>query len=372
MAEIMKTGFPGSYRSGEVEFLLSPLQMETTSLEDRERLIQSGQRHYSEMIGPEDAPNRERLRLFRRALESNGNRFAYDIAALADGILASTPGGEVTLVSIARAGTPVGVLLLRRIRQIAPQLRTTHYSISVIRDRGVDLAALERILQSHQPESLRFIDGWTGKGTIATELKNSLAQWKKGPRGLNSGLWVPLDVSGVATAAASNRDYLIPCSLLGGTISGLVSRSVLPRSSENHPGFHGCVILGHLRRYDLSRWFVDHMAKRVAMTPSAGGGFLFGNDLARQGAANQCLRAMLDRYRLSDVNRIKLGIGETVRVLLRRLPKVVLMSTTIGGDDANLIEELAAIRGVPVQSEEDLHFSAVAVIDDADTKVTKR
>ena len=372
MAEIMKKGFPGSYRSGEVEFLLSPLQMETTSLEDRERLIQSGQRHYSEMIGPEDAPNRERLRLFRRALESNGDRFAYDIAALADGILASTPGGEITLVSIARAGTPVGVLLLHRIRQIAPLLRATHYSISVIRDRGADLIALERILKSHQPESLRFVDGWTGKGTIASELRNSLAQWKKGPPGLNSGLWVPLDVSGVATAAASNCDYLIPSSLLGGTISGLVSRSVLPRISENQPGFHGCVLLGHLRRYDLSRWFVDHMAERVSMIPSSVRKFLSGNDPARQKVARQCLRTMLDRYCISDVNRIKLGIGETVRVLLRRLPKVVLMSPTISRDDGILIEELAAIRGVPVQIEEDLYFSAVAVIDDAGTKVTKR
>jgi hypothetical protein len=368
----MNSGFPGSYRSGEVEFLLSPLQMETTSLEDRERLIQSGQRHYSEMIGPEDAPNRERIRLFRRAMESNGDRFAQDIAALAEAIVASTPGGEITLVSIARAGTPVGVLLLRRIRQIAPRLQTTHYSISVIRDRGVDIAALERILQSHPPESLRFIDGWTGKGTIASELRNSLAQWKKGPRGLNSGLWVPLDVSGVAMAASSNRDYLIPSALLGGTISGLVSRSVLPRMSENQPGFHGCVILGHLRRYDLTRWFVDHMAERVSMIASAGGAPLFGNDLARQSAASQCLHAMLNRYRISDVNRIKLGIGETVRVLLRRLPKVVLMSPTISRDDGSLIEELAATRGVPVQIEEDLYFSAVAVIDDAGTKVTKR
>jgi hypothetical protein len=48
------------------------------------------------------------------------------------------------------------------------------------------------------------------------------------------------------------------------------------------------------------------------------------------------------------------------------------MSPTISRDDGILIEELAAIRGVPVQIEEDLYFIAVAVIDDAGTKVTKR
>jgi hypothetical protein len=371
MAVIMNAGFSGSYQPGEVAFLLRPLQLETTSLQERERLIQSGQCHYSEMIGPEDAPTRERLRLFRRALAVNEDQFANDIAKLADGIVSSVIGDEVTLVSIARAGTPVGVLLLYRLRQIAPHLRVAHYSISVIRDRGVDTVALENILKWHQPESLRFVDGWTGKGTIASELRRSLARWTQGPRGLNSGLWVPLDVSGVAAGAASNRDYLIPSSLLGGTISGLVSRSVLPRTRINQPDFHGCVLLGHLRRYDLSRWFIDHMTKKVSIIPpgSAGDG-LFGSDLARQNAASQCLRVMLDRYRLSDVNRIKLGIGETVRVLLRRLPKVVLMNNAINEDDAGLIEELAAARGVPVRREEDLFFSAVAVIENADSTTT--
>jgi hypothetical protein len=373
MAEIMNGGFSGSYRSGEVEFLLRPLQLETTLLKERERLIQSGQRHYSEMIGPEDAPTRERLRLFRRALATNGDRFASDISRLADGIVSSLSGDEVTLVSIARAGTPVGVLLLHRLRQIAPHLRSVHYSISVIRDRGVDTAALKEILKSHHPASVRFVDGWTGKGTIAAELKKSLAKWQQVPDGINSGLWVPLDVSGVAAAAASNRDYLIPCALLGGTISGLVSRSVLPKGSENQAEFHGCVLLGHLRRYDLSRWFVDYMTRKVSIIPQGiAGAPLFGNDLAMQNSASQCLREMLDRYRLSDVNRIKLGIGETVRVLLRRLPKVVLMNNAISEADAGLIEELAAIRGIPVQREEDLYFSAVAVIENADSVVTKR
>jgi hypothetical protein len=305
-------------------------------------------------------------------MAANEERFATDIAKLADGIIASMTGDEVTLVSIARAGTPVGVLLFHRLRQIAPHLRTTHFSISVIRDRGVDTAALTKILESHQAESVRFVDGWTGKGTIASELKMSLGKWNEVPADLNSGLWVPLDVSGVATAAASNSDYLIPCSLLGGTISGLVSRSVLPGTSENKPAFHGCVHLGHLRRYDLSKWFVDYMTKKVSVIPpDTTGVTLYGIDREKQNSARQCLRLMLDRYRLSDVNRIKIGIGETVRVLLRRLPKVVLMNNAINQDDASMIEELAAIRGVPVLREEDLLFSAVAVIANAKSKTSE-
>ena len=39
------------------------------------------------------------------------------------------------------------------------------------------------------------------------------------------------------------------------------------------------------------------------------------------------------------------------------------MNTSISEDDAGLIEDLAAIRGVPVHREKDLYFSAVAVIE---------
>ena len=64
--------FSGSYAPDEVTFLLRRLRLETTPLEQREQKIQSGHSHYSEMIGPEDAPTRERLRLFRECLVTNG------------------------------------------------------------------------------------------------------------------------------------------------------------------------------------------------------------------------------------------------------------------------------------------------------------
>jgi hypothetical protein len=361
----------GSYRPGEVEFLLRPMQLEDTPLEERERLIQSGRTHYSEMIGPEDAPTRERLSLFRQCLNANGARFAADLSSLADTLAASaTAKVELTLVSIARAGTPVGVLLLHRLRRIAPRLKLAHYSISVIRDRGVDHAALSHILDRHPAESVRFIDGWTGKGTIACELSASIGAWPVATRALNPGLWVPLDVCGFAKVAASTRDYLIPSSLLGGTISGLVSRSILPRGGENGSDYHGCVPLTHLQRYDLSRWFIDCMLTRMdAILPGPPCDPTEGT--ARRDATRSFLAAMLRRYNLTDANRVKLGIGETVRVLLRRLPKVIILSPAIGDNDTRIITGLAALRGVPVETETGLAFDAVAVIDDAPKRTGK-
>jgi ribosomal protein L30E len=365
-AVLDSTSFSGSYAPEEVTFLMRRMQMKTTALEQREVLIQSGGRHYSEMIGPEDAPTRERLRLFRACMVMNAERMAQDIAVLATALAASAVDGDLTVVSIARAGTPVGVLLLYRLRQIAPQLRVMHYSISVIRDRGVDVVALSWIMARHSPGSLRFVDGWTGKGTIARELQHSIAAWEAAPAALDSGLWVPLDVCGVARFAASSRDYLIPSTLLGGTISGLVSRSVLPRGEEGQ--LHGCVQLSHLKRHDLSRWFVRKMidvmkdiAPGSAQPENATGG------AARHEEIKRCLHETMTQHGLVDVNRVKLGIGETVRVLLRRLPQVVCLSPNTSTADAQMIRRLAELRNVPVLAVPAQAVDALAVIASAKT-----
>ena len=359
----MNESFSGSYAPLEVEFLMRRMHLETTSLEERERMIQSGHRHYSEMIGPEDAPTRARLKLFRECLLSNGSRMAIDISLLAAAMAASATNGELVVVSIARAGTPIGVLLFHRLREIAPQLRIKHYSISVIRDRGVDFAALRWIIARHQPSSLRFVDGWTGKGTIADELRLSIAEWTDAPLDLDPGLWVPLDVCGAASFAASSDDYLIPSTLLGGTLSGLVSRSVLPHGEEGGEAFHGCVPLDSLRRYDLSRWFISYMLGLLSVCPQT-------NASPENTTAGQtrrietkcCMELMMDKYRLSDRNRIKLGIGETVRVLLRRMPHVILLNEQANPTDANFIRRLASLRQINVQNEKGLAFDAIAII----------
>ena len=360
---IMSEPFSGSYAPSEVEFLMRRVQLETTSLEERERLIQSGQRHYSEMIGSEDAPTRDRLLLFRECLAANGSRMATDLSILAAALVASAKNGELVIVSIARAGTPIGVLLWHRIREIAPELRLKHFSISVIRDRGVDFAALSWIMTRYSPSSLRFVDGWTGKGTIADELRRSINAWEDAPAELDPGLWVPLDVCGAAKFAASDSDYLIPSTLLGGTISGLVSRSILPWSDEGGSAFHGCVPLDSLRRYDLSRWFISKIRGLMVKIPHTPKIIInASSNQARRAETSSRIELMMARYGHNDRNRIKLGIGETVRVLLRRMPHIVWLSDRVNPTDADLIRRLALLRGVTVLSEEGLDFDAIAII----------
>ncbi|MFP3472223.1 tellurite-like stress resistance cysteine protease StiP, partial [Micrococcus sp. SIMBA_144] len=69
-------------------------------------------------------------------------------------------GFQTVLVSLARAGTPIGVLIKRYLFYKYDQ-SFPHYSISIIRDRGIDEEALRYILNEHPGSSISFIDGWT-------------------------------------------------------------------------------------------------------------------------------------------------------------------------------------------------------------------
>lgn len=63
------SGFAGSYDPRAVTFLLDRVRIEPTSVFEKERLLQAGQRHYSEMIGPEAPPDDAYLALFRAAID---------------------------------------------------------------------------------------------------------------------------------------------------------------------------------------------------------------------------------------------------------------------------------------------------------------
>ncbi|MBC7475263.1 MAG: hypothetical protein H7263_13295, partial [Candidatus Sericytochromatia bacterium] len=45
--------FHGSYKSDDVTFLLKPINIQETDILSKEKLIQSGSKHYSEMISQE-------------------------------------------------------------------------------------------------------------------------------------------------------------------------------------------------------------------------------------------------------------------------------------------------------------------------------
>jgi hypothetical protein len=317
------------------------------------------------MLSPESLPSPRYLELFRDAFAANRQQMALDCLRLA-ALLAARRPGPITLVSLARAGTPVGVILGHLLRRLF-QRDCAHYSVSIIRDRGIDAVALRHIVaQGHSAESIVFIDGWTGKGVISRELRSAVADFNtEHGTDIDGGLYVLCDLAGTATCAASCDDYLIPSSILNATVSGLVSRSVL-NQSIGADDFHGCVYYQQFEEHDQSRQFADGLVQD-AMALAARDGLPAARAIDAQAAAEASRTYMAKaqkQFGISDVNLIKPGIGEATRVLLRRVPKHLIVRDTQAPDVAHLLL-LANEKLIPVTVEPELPYQAVALIRSA-------
>ncbi len=359
-----RAGFPGSYAADDVAFLLKPVEMEPTPTEEKERLIQSGRCHYSEMLPVERVPDTRYLALFHQALRANGERLARDIVRVAAALAAARPSGEIVLVSLARAGTPAGVLLRRTLTRMGR--RSPHYSISIIRGRGIDARALDHVRARHDERGIVFVDGWTGKGAIAGELRHSVAAYNaaNGVR-VPATLAVLADLCGSADLAATGEDYLVPSALLNAVVSGLVSRSVLHPALVGTGDFHACRFYGELRRWDLSRAFVERIDRRAARVLRSERPEPTRWTAERRRILAEHSAEFVDwaqrTFQLTDPNRVKPGIGEATRALLRRVPERLLLRTPDSPDVRHLVH-LAREARVPVEVHPRLPYRAAVII----------
>jgi hypothetical protein len=353
--------FSGSYRPGDVQFLLRRLPGHAfLPVAEKEALIQSGRRHYSEMLSAESPPSARHLALFDEACRANRGRMAADCLRLAR-LVAARRDGQITLVSLARAGTPVGVIVRHLLERVLHR-DVVHYSVSIVRDRGIDEAALRAILAHHVPASIAFVDGWTGKGVIARELARSVGHFNARHHvRIDTGLFVLSDLAGAAACASSDADYLIPSSILNATVSGLVSRTVVD-GAAGQDDFHGCLYYEGFAAHDRSRAFVDDIVAAALDIAAAGEPLAVPVDPRRAAATSRaCLRAIARQYGVVDANLVKPGIGEATRVLLRRVPRLLLVRDLEAPDVAHLVL-LAQEKEVPVVVDRTLPYQGVSLI----------
>ncbi len=355
--------FSGSYRPEDTVFLLKPMPLEGVDVATKERLIQSGQRHYSELLAPERAPDPRYLKLFEALTARYAQRLAAEIMALACHLM-ETRLRQITVVSLARAGTPIGALLTRALQQRG-RSDVRHYSISIIRDRGIDENALAFMLrrEEREPAGLAFVDGWTAKGVIAGELRQALRHWNtRQPEQLAETLYVVSDIGGVADVAATYDDYAIPSGILNATVSGLTSRSIL-NAAIGPDDFHGCVHYQEFALHDRSNWFLDQVTpyftgiipEPVCSNPD--------QRLERWQRMAQFLTRLHAHYRIADRNFIKPGVAEATRVLLRRWPDLLLLRDP-DHPDVEHLRLLAGEKQVSIVIDSTMPIHATALIKD--------
>ncbi|MDN5933931.1 MAG: cysteine protease StiP family protein [Pseudonocardia sp.] len=345
----------GSYAPDEVTWLLTDLsgvELEAPT-EEREEEIQSGGAHYAESLPVEFQPDAAYLDVYRTALAATAGRLAQAVGTVTELVLRER-GPDVVLASLARAGTPVGILL-RRWAAARHGLDLPHYAVSIVRGRGIDRVALDHLAAHHDPKKIVFVDGWTGKGAINRELAAALAA---DGRGFDPDLAVLADPGHCARTFGTRDDWLIASACLNSTVSGLVSRTVLNDRLLGPGQFHGAKFYAELAGSDVSNGFLDAVTAgfpQVTDTATPG-------DREPDHAGWAAVERIVDEYGIGDVNLVKPGVGETTRVLLRRVPWKVL--TRAGAPEADLahVRLLATQRGVPVEEVDGLLYSCVGLI----------
>ena len=311
------------------------------------------------MISNEEAPSKIYLDTFYNLIHIYGDRLAAEIKLLAIKIH-NAKGASITVVSLARAGTPIGVLLTRALKANHTS-DVKHYSISIIRDRGIDNAALQYIADSgRKADSIIFVDGWTAKGIINRELKHAVADWNsKSCYQIPDELCVISDLSGHAEYIATTDDYAIPSGVLNSTVSGLLSRTLM---LDDIAGFHQCVRYSHLAVYDLSNWFVDNICDRFDKVSVAKDEVSLSDQTQRQTNVSSFIVKTMSDYNIQDVNKIKPGVAESTRVMLRRVPRLLILKDINSPDVAHL-KVLANEKSIIIKEDPLMPFSAIAFIE---------
>jgi hypothetical protein len=318
----------GSYSKDDVTFLLKDLTGITLegSSDKREKEIQSG-RHYSETLPIEETPDKEYMELFWNLLDSFKQKVALYTGIAAEQIYQSK-GRNTVLVSLARAGTPVGILIKRYILN-KYGVNLPHYSISIIRGKGIDENAVSYILNRHEGQNIQFIDGWTGKGAISLELqKSSKSINEKLGVHLDDNIAVLADPGHCSTLYGTREDFLLPSACLNSTVSGLVSRTVLNETYIKPGEFHGAKYYEEFESVDVSRDFIEVVCKEFSNIYDLAekqGLRLLNEPSDADFKGMKTVRKIGLEFGIENWNLIKPGVGETTRVLLRRVPWKILI-----------------------------------------------
>ncbi|WP_251552367.1 cysteine protease StiP family protein [Neobacillus muris] len=365
MQELMnKPAKIGSYSDDDVLFLLkdlSEVQLEDTT-DNREWKMQSGG-HYSESLPIEYQPPQPYVDLFWKALHEYKEKVALCIGIVAEQIY-QLKGKQAVLVSLARAGTPAGILIKRYIKYRF-NLSLPHYSVSIIRDKGIDENAIHYIRKAYPNGKIQFIDGWTGKGAISIELSKACQEYEqKYDVHLDDTLAVIADPGFCTTMYGTREDFLIPSACLNSTVSGLVSRTVLNNQYIGKDDFHGAKFYKELADEDVSNQFIDIIE----------GEFPKIADQAHKSAAQkkedepgaiflgmQDVKKIQEEFSVENTHLIKPGVGETTRVLLRRVPWKILMRDKTSPYVQHILL-LAAERNVEVEEYSGLNYLCCGII----------
>ena len=349
-----------SYK-GDCIFLLKDLtdKIKEITIEEKEELIRSGV-SYSEMISKESIPSKDIKNIFLNILNRVKKLIAYYVAKISE-IIYRQKGNKLVIVSLARAGTPYGILI-RKYLKLKYKVDIPHYSISIIRDKGIDSNALKYILSEHREANIQFVDGWTGKGSITKELNKSIDDFNnKNKTNIDSSLAVISDPAKLCKVCGTREDFGIATCCLNSTVSGLISRTIHNEKYIGKNDFHGAKTLYYLKDQDYSQYFIDEINNEFNKINIDYKNLVL--EIEDKEYSMKIVNKIRELYDVNNINNIKLSVGESARVLLRRDPRVVLVKNKSDKNVEHIIK-LAEEKGVKIIEYKDSDYNCISIINE--------
>ena len=344
-----------TFKNDDCIYLLKDLTgvIKETSLDEKEKLIAQGV-NYSEMISKEYPISDEINEIFKVTLNQNAKKLAYYVGVIAEEIYRR--GKEETIiVSLARAGSPVGALVKRYIKK-KYSVDVPHYSISIIRDKGIDENALNYIREHHPNGVMTFVDGWTGKGSITKELHKAIKLYNdKNGTNISDDLAVLADPARLSAIAGTKDDVCIPNACLNSTVSGLVSRTIHNKDLIGENDFHGAKIFDYLENQDMTNYFLDIVEENFTFEDKE------MKCLIDRNCVSQIIEKLAQEFPMVDINKVKLSIGESSRALLRRKPYILLVKNK-SNPDLSFVLHLAKEKNVEVREYDTMGYECISLL----------
>lgn len=344
-----------SYLPNDCIFLLKDLTsiMPEVSIEEKEKLIAQGI-NYSEMISHEDFISDEVNNAFHNILNDKAKLLATYIGSLCK-YLYTEKGDNLVICSLARAGTPVGVLM-KRYFKYAFNKDIPHFSISIIRGKGIDENALDYIFNLYPNADISFVDGWTGKGSITYELNKSIDKYNfTRNKNIDNRLVVLADPAHKSEISGTKKDICIPNACLNSTVSGLVSRTIHNKNFVGENDFHGAKYFSHLEKQDVSIKFIDEVEKFFSKNVPHIDSSIDLNYV------DNVISHLEKHFGTIEPTKVKLSIGETSRALLRRIPKIMLVKD-INNPDLEFVLHMAKNKNVPIKQFDTMDYECISLL----------
>ncbi len=191
---------------------------------------------------------------------------------------------------------------------------------------------------------------------------------------LNSNLAVLSDPAHCTLIYGTQEDFLIPSACLNSTVSGLISRTVLSDTFIGSADFHGTKFYKELLQADVSNFYINEICScfndldnnyilqllnTSSITEVATDIEFHDNSWNCKGLRD--MESIKNKFQINNINLIKPGIGETTRVLLRRIPWKILVDSY---ENPNLkhIFKLAQEKNIPVEIYTDMCYSCCGII----------